>query len=281
MSLKIVKRGRPSKADIAARAAAAAPKKPKSDSQILTDLKLRFDMLSRLTRGAIAADIRAIVATGAPGVGKTYTVEQMLERQAKDKHVIVRGTLSAINLYMLAWQYRHAGNVIVLDDADDIFHDEDALNILKVLCDTSANRKVSYRKEAHQLKEADIPQEFTFNGAMIFISNVDFQKFVDEGKNKFAAHMGALMSRSLYLDLAIHDRNSLGVWVGHIAQTGRIFDRESVPMALRKPILDFIKDNRDDLRELSIRTLMKVCALAKANPTAWDKDARVLLVRSN
>ena len=223
MSLKLVRRGRPSKADIAAR---QTPKpKPKSDSQILSDVKERFDILSLLTKGTVAKNIRAIVVTGAPGVGKTYTVEQILNLQAKDKHEIVRGTLSAINLYMLAYKYRNAGNVIVLDDADDIFHDEDALNILKVLCDTSANRTVSYMKEAHQLRENDIPQSFEYNGAMIFISNVDFAKFVEDGKNKFATHMGALMSRSLYLSLQIHDRTSLGVWVEHIAGSCRIFDR--------------------------------------------------------
>ena len=277
MSLTIVKRGRPSKADLAAR----EQKKPKvrSDVEILSDLKERFDILSMLTKGAVAKNIRAMVVTGAPGIGKTYNVEQILERSGTP-HEIVRGTLSAINLYMLAYQYRHPGNVIVLDDADDIFHDEDALNILKVLCDTSANRVVSYRKEAHQLKETDTPQSFTFNGAMLFISNVDFQRFVDEGKNKFAAHMGALMSRSLYLDLQIHDRNSLGVWVAHIAQSGRIFDREDVPQNLRAPILNFLKEHRDELRELSIRTLMKLCGLAKNNPTNWTGMARVLLTRA-
>lgn len=277
MSLKIVKRGRPSKADLAAR----EQKKPKvrSDADILSDLKERFDILSLLTKGAVAKNIRAMVVTGAPGVGKTYTVEQILEHSGTP-HEIVRGTLSAINLYMLAYQYRHPGNVIVLDDADDIFHDEDALNILKVLCDTSANRVVSYRKEAHQLKETDTPQSFAFNGAMLFISNVDFQRFVDEGKNKFAAHMGALMSRSLYLDLQIHDRNSLGVWVEHIAHSRRIFDCEGVPQNLRAPILNFLTEHRDELRELSIRTLMKLCGLAKNNPTNWTGMARVLLTRA-
>lgn len=279
MSLKIVKRGRPSKADVAAREAAKAPK-PKSDSQILSDVKERFDILSMLTKGATAKNIRAMVVTGAPGIGKTYNVEQILER-SNVPHEIVRGTLSAINLYMLAYKYRHAGNVIVLDDADDIFHDEDALNILKVLCDTSATRTVSYRKEAHQLRENDIPQQFEYNGGMIFISNVDFQRFVDEGKNKFAAHMGALMNRSLYLDLQIHDRNALGVWVAHIAESGRIFDREDVPQNLRQPILNFLRDNREELRTLSIRTLMQLCGIAKGNPVRWESIARVLLTRSN
>ena len=236
-------------------------------------------ILSLLTKGAVAQNIRAMVVTGAPGVGKTFTVEQILER-SNVPHEIVRGSLSALHLYMLAYKYRKPGNVIVLDDADSIFNDEDALNILKALCDTSSTRKVSYMKEAPQLKEADIPQSFEFNGAMIFISNLDFQTFVDEGKNKYAQHFEALMSRSLYLDLRLHDRNELGVWVNHIASAGRIFDREDVPNHLRTPILSFLSTHRNDLRELSIRTLMKLCGLAKDNPARWESIARVLLTRT-
>lgn len=279
--LEIRRRGRPTKEMVLAREAAkvASAPKPRTDEQVLADVKERFDILTLLTKGAVAKNIRAMVATGAPGVGKTYTVEQILATSGRP-HEIVRGTLSALNLYMLAWKYRHAGNVIVLDDADDIFHDEDALNILKALCDTSSTRKVSYMKEAYQLKEEDIPPSFEYNGAMIFISNVDFQSFVDSGKNKFAAHMGALMSRSLYLDLRLHTRHELSVWVNHIAQNGKIFERENVPQNLRAPVLNFLNTHRDDLRELSVRTLMKLCGLAKTNPHNWESIGRVLLCKS-
>jgi hypothetical protein len=277
MSLIVKKRGRPTKEMVAARIQASKP--VRSDEQVLTDLKERFDILSLLTKGAIAQNIRAMVVSGAPGVGKTYTVEQILE-QADVPHEIVRGSLSAIHLYMLAYRYRKAGSVIVLDDADSIFNDEDALNILKALCDTSSSRKVSYMKEAPQLKEEDIPQQFEYNGAMIFISNLDFQTFVDEGKNKYAQHFEALMSRSLYLDLRLHSRDELGVWVNHIASSGRIFDREDVPEELRAPILNFLQSHRYELRELSIRTLMKLCGLAKDNPARWDTIARVLLCKT-
>lgn len=278
--IKVVKRGRPSKADIAARNAVKV--KPRTDAQVLSDLKERFDILSLLTKGAAAKNIRAMVVAGAPGVGKTYTVEQILGR-ANTKHDVIRGSLSAINLYMKAYEYRQPGSVLVLDDADSIFNDEDALNILKALCDTSAERKVSYLKEAHALKAdgKDVPQQFTFNGAMIFITNLDFQTFVDQGKNKYAVHFEALMSRALYLDLRLHTRHELGVWVGHIAENGRIFDREEVPRHLRPQILNFLTSHRETLRELSIRTLMKLCGLAKDNPTRWESIARVLLTRSN
>ena len=276
MSIRVVKRGRPSKSDLAARE--VKKPNPRTDAEILTDISQRFDILSLLTKGTTAHNIRAMVVTGAPGVGKTYTVEQILE-QSKVPHEIVRGSLSAINLYMLAYKFRKPGNVIVLDDADSIFNDEEALNILKALCDTSATRKVSYMKEAQQLLAEDIPKSFEFNGAMIFISNLDFQTFVDEGRNKYAQHFEALMSRSLYLDLRLHTRDELGVWVNHIAQNGKIFDRENVPQNLRQPILSFLNTHRNNLRELSIRTLMKSCQLAKGNPSNWEIIARVLLTK--
>lgn len=88
------------------------------------------------------------------------------------------------------------------------------------------------------------------------------------------------MSRSLYLDLRLHSRDELGVWVEHVAHAGRIFDREDVPNNLRQPILDFLTIYREELRELSIRTLMKLCQLAKDNPARWESIGRVLLTRT-
>jgi len=277
MAIVLKKRGRPSKADIAARSSPRVPK-ARGDTDILIDLKERFEILALLTKGAIAKNIRAVVVTGAPGVGKTYTVENILSNSGVP-HEIVRGTLSAVNLYKLGYKYRHAGNVIVLDDADSIFNDEDALNILKAFCDTSSTRRVSWLKESNALTEDDVPKQYDFQGAMIFISNLDFQRFVDEGKNKYAQHFEALMSRSLYLDLRLHNKDELGAWVNHIANDGRIFDREDIPTELRQPILSFLTTNRDNLRELSIRTLMKLCQLSKDNPRNWQSIARVLLTK--
>ncbi len=278
MSLIVKKRGRPSKADIMARTKSAPAR---SESQVLKDLKERFDILSLLTKGAVSKNVRAVTVTGAPGVGKTYTVEQILEQSSATKNTqfeIVRGALSAVNLYKLAYRNRKAGNVIVLDDADSIFIDEDALNILKVLCDSSEVRKVSWMKESNALKEDDIPQSFEFNGAMIFISNLDFQKFVDEGKNKYAKHFEAIMSRSLYLDLRLHSRDELGVWIEHVATSGNVFRREGLTEAQGKAVLSFLRSNRETLRELSLRTLIKAAQLVKTHNN-WQTMASVLLLK--
>lgn len=278
MTLVIKKRGRPSKADVQAR---TKQMDKRSDAEILSDLKERFNILTMLTSGAATKSIRAVTVTGAPGVGKTYTVEQILEHFKQKQNTqfeIVRGALSAVNLYKLAYRNRKAGNIIVLDDADSIFNDEDALNILKVLCDSSETRKVSWMKESNALKEDDIPQSFEFNGAMIFISNLDFQRFVDEGKNKYSAHFEAIMSRSLYLDLRLHSRNELGVWIDHVATEGKLLRREGLSDVQSAAVLSFLKTNRDTLRELSLRTLIKAAQLVKANKD-WQTMGKILLCK--
>lgn len=279
MSLQIKRRGRPSKAALAERAAKATVK-ARTDIEVLTDLKDRFDMLGKLTKGSLKANIRSMVVTGAPGVGKTYTVTNILENTPNATYETVSGAISAVELYKLGYRLSKPGNVIVLDDADSIFTDEDALNILKALCDSSPVRKVSWLKDSHTLRQDDVPQSYDFHGSFIFISNLDFQKYVDMGSNKYVTHFEALMSRSLYLDLRLHDRQAISLWIEHIATSGKLFVREGVKEEVGKKILGFIKAHRDDLRELSLRTAMKLCALAKTHPTEWERMGRVLLTRS-
>jgi hypothetical protein len=277
MTLKIAKRGRPSKQDMQAKQAAQSKARP--DTEVLKDLQERFGMLGKLTTGSLQHNIRSLVVTGAPGVGKTFTVEQILSAAGEQRFEVVKGAISAVNLYKLGYKYRKPGQVIVLDDADSIFTDEDALNILKALCDSSPVRRVSWMKESQALKDDDVPQSYEFGGSFIFISNLDFQKYVDMGGNKYVAHFEALMSRSLYLDLRLHDRQAVSLWVRHIATSGKLFQREGVSAEVGDKILNFIQQHRDSLRELSIRTLMKTVQLAKSQPKDWEVMARVLLTR--
>jgi hypothetical protein len=133
-------------------------------------------------------------------------------------------------------------------------------------------------KESNALIADDIPQSFEFSGAMMFISNLDFQRFVDEGKNKYAQHFEALMSRSLYLDLRLHTRNELGVWIEHIAKSGNIFIREGLTSDQGAAVLTFLRTHRDTLRELSLRTLLKTSQLVKTHAN-WETMARILLTK--
>jgi len=272
-------RGRPSKLVLAERAAVLRKMTaPRDDAEVLKDLVMRFGMLDKLTRGCISNDIRSMSVVGAPGVGKTFTVESILENTPDLKYEIVKGGLSAVELYKMGYRNRRPGSVVIIDDADSIFSDEEGLSILKAMCDSSSTRRVSWMKDSSTLREDDVPQTYDFQGSFIFISNIDFQRYIDTGGNKYVVHFEALMSRSLYLDLRVHDRQAISLWVEHVATHGKMFAKENVSEAVGRDILAFLKKNRDDLREYSLRTAVKLCGLAKSHHD-WKDMAQVLLCR--
>ena len=58
-----------------------------------------------------------------------------------------------------------------------------------------------------------------------------------------------------------------------------MFEREGITASKGREILEFLKSNRDELREFSLRTAMKVCQLVKSHPEDWSRMSRILLCR--
>ena len=271
MTLVIKQRGRPPKN--------AKKTDNRPDHEVMEDLKFRFSMLGRMSEASASQNIRSLVVSGAPGIGKTYQVQKTLEDLGVN-FVSIAGALSGVELYKLGFENRHHGSVIILDDADGIFQSEDALNVLKAMCDSSPERKVSWLKDSATLRADEIPQTYRFNGSFIFLTNVDMAYHAETGKTKYAPHFQALISRSLYLDLKLHSRQAISLWVEHIATEGGMFKAEGVPEALGQDLLAFLKKHRDDFRELSLRTVLKMIQLVKTSPKEWQQMARVLLCKA-
>jgi len=274
------RRGRPTKEMVAERERLTLERaKPvMTDEEVLADIKSRFKMMDELTKACGRGDITAMVIPGAPGVGKSYTVTRALEG-ADVKFVRVTGGISAVELYALAYKYRAKGQIIVLDDSDSILKDEEGVNLLKALTDSSKSRTVSWRKQNASLASDEVPDWYYYRGSIILISNLDFQAIVDDGKSKAAVHVAALMSRSLYLETAVHDRRSLDLWIRHIAVEGKMLRVEGIDdEKLGESLLVWMSTNRDKLREYSLRTLHHLCTLVKMGG-GWKEAARLTLCR--
>ena len=86
-----------------------------SDESILNRLRDRFEILDDMTRAVKKGDVRAMIVTGPPGVGKSFGVEKVLARHdvfadvAQDgklkKYEVVKGAMSAIGLYSKLYEY--------------------------------------------------------------------------------------------------------------------------------------------------------------------------------
>jgi hypothetical protein len=274
-------RGRPSKASLEA-TRLALQETDETPQERVARIGERFTVMYRLAQGSITGAVRSLIVSGAPGTGKSHTVEHLLSTAAdRDliKYETVKGAISAVNLYKLLFRYSKSDQIVLLDDADSIFDDEDAMNIMKAALDTTAVRKISWLSESNALKAEDIPTSFVYEGSMIFITNKDFQGIVDFGKSKMAPHFAALMSRSIYLDLKLHTQNDLIAWISHLVSKNHILVQRGLDRAQEAEAIQWLHANVSHVRELSIRTLLKIADFMKTDPTNWETFAKVTLLR--
>lgn len=250
----------------------AEPTLELTDEEILADQRVRFENFHKITDALVAGAVKAVIAAGNPGIGKTYDVEDILERAAMDGKIKsfspVKGYAKPTGLYRLMWENREAGQIVVLDDCDSIFRDEIGLNLLKVALDTTKSRRVSWRSEKiFETEDGDIiPNEFEFNGSIMFITNLDFDKLVQANSN-LTPHLNALMSRSFYVDLHLRSTREMILRIMDVVETTDILSSLNLSQEKQAIIINFMKGNCNILRELSLRMLIKLGSIMQFSPT--------------
>ena len=247
------------------------------------DARLRntFSVLEKVANGVIGGHIRSVIVSGAPGCGKTYTLERCLDRGQSHGLInfeTIRGTMSGIGLYKKLYEHSDAGSVLMLDDCDKIFDDIEALNVLKSSLDTSKTRRVHWNKESRSLAEEGIPNSFEFNGAMIFITNIDFCSEIDAEK-KMTPHYKALVSRSIYVDLGIHSKREVLVRIGQVVFSPAFLRDNELKKEQAQEMMAWLTQNLAKIRLLSIRTILQLTSILKTDPD-WRSMAKALMLKT-
>ncbi len=260
-----------------------------SDDNIVDRLKNRFEVLREMTKAVKAGTVRAMIVTGPPGVGKSFGVEEVLSRddlfdtlgQRKPKYEIVKGAMSAIGLYSKLYKFSDSKSVLVFDDCDSILLDDVSLNILKAALDSSKKRTISWNTDSRVLRSEGIPDRFEFRGGAIFITNL---KFENVRSKKLQEHLAALESRCHYIDLQMDTEREKVLRIKQIVfqpeagQTGML-DAYDFDDATKNEVVDYIMDNKTKMRELSLRTVLKVADLRKSFPNNWQAMATVTVMK--
>lgn len=260
-----------------------APAEQESDEETIARLRDRFEMLEDMTKATKSGAVRAMIVSGPPGVGKSFGVEKVLGRHdliadlgdGNRKYDVVKGAMSAIGLYAKLYAFADKDNVIVFDDCDTVLLDDLSLNILKAALDSKKKRTISWNTDSHKLRAEGIPDQFTFKGSVIFITNI---KFDNVKSKKLRDHLEALESRCHYLDLTIDTEREKMLRIKQIVGDGMLTEY-NFSDEVHEEIIDFIDMNKKRLRELSLRTVLKTADLAKAFPDRWEAIAEQTLMR--
>ena len=158
-----------------------------------------LDDIYQISRKVAAGAFNSLMISGRAGTGKTYSVEKALADEGltiDDDFIMVSGAVSTIMMFKKMFQYRN--KVLVFDDCDAVFRDENGRNILKAALDTKKVRRISYLKksglvfdpkdfemdpegEFNMIENGMVPAYFDFAGRVIFISNLAKDKADPDG----------------------------------------------------------------------------------------------------
>ena len=259
-----------------------------TDEEILKRMACKFSILEKMTHAAVARQIRSMIVTGPPGIGKSFGVESVLERaylfqpetydiEAPPKFQIIHGSISALLLYAKLHEFRNEGSVLVLDDADKIFFDEESLMLLKAALDTSNRRILSWNKDSRLLRSKDIPDRFEFKGAVIVITNL---KFAYVRSKKLKTHLDAIESRCHYLDMELDTMRERLLRIQQVVRETGMLDRYCFTTEEQEELLNWVHINQTTLREVSLRTLIKASQLKVSFKDDWRMFASNTLIKS-
>ena len=256
-----------------------------TDEQIIERLQERFSILNEMTKAVKKGDVRAMIVSGPPGVGKSYGVEGVLEKddlfnklaERKPKFEVVKGAMSALGLYSKLYHYKDAKNILGFDDCDSVLLDDMSLNILKAALDTSSKRMIHWNTDSHLLRREGVPDSFEFKGGAIFITNI---KFDHVKSKKLRDHLEALESRCHYLDLTIDTTREKLLRIEQVVAECGMLDKYEFEPYQALEVVDFVKANVDRLRELSLRTVLKIADLKHGFPDKWKSVAEVTCMRN-
>lgn len=247
------------------------PEEGLTDQQILDRINTKFGVMDRMVDGMLNDKIRSLIVSGAPGIGKTFGLEKKVRKAHKEQHLeyaIIRGTCSAPGLYQALYHAKDGG-IVVIDDCDSVFGDEQTFNILKTALDTTNTRTISWRKQSAWVYDVNnedagvqevlgdrFPNEFDFEGAIVFITNLNFRAMAEKG-NKNSPHFKALLSRSMYLDLTLHSMRARIIRIKDVFINSMVKSM-GLTVAQGEEILDYVLANADRIDELSLRTMKHI-----------------------
>jgi len=266
-------------------AAKAAPAAEASDEEVMARIRERFEILDEMTKAAVAGDVRAMIVSGPPGVGKSYGVEKIVEAACLFDKIsgkrlraeVVKGSATALGLYQTLYKYSDRNCVLVFDDCDSILLDDVALNLLKGALDSGKKRKISWLSDSSVLRREGVPDSFNFNGTVIFITNLKFDKMKSQ---KLRDHLDALQSRCHYLDLTLDTMRDKILRIKQIANDGQLFEEYEFDAETQEEIIDFMTHNATRFREMSLRMAIKIADLRKSFPLKWKAMTEVTCMKA-
>jgi len=232
------------------------------------NINKRFEFVNKLVTMTGQKKAKSVIISGPGGLGKTYSVMEALTKAGlKDLSAIteydvgktfdtrkcfkfIKGYSTPKGLYRTLFENRNM--TLVFDDCDSVLRDPVALNLLKSALDSFGKRYISWNAETRG--DDSLPTSFEFKGQIVFITNVSLDR-LDQ----------AVRSRSMCIDLTMSASDKLER-MEEIAKSSSKVDA-----------LTFLKDRKDEISDLNLRSLIQVVNIADSGDKDWKDLAKYVI----
>lgn len=222
----------------------------------------RFSFLEQAVTMVAHGIQNSVIICGSGGLGKSYTVMNTLSKLGMQDNVkVVKGFSTAKGLYRLLFE--NNDSILVLDDCDSIWKDNNSLNLLKSALDSYETRVISWNAER---MDEDLPSSFIYTGKVIFITNLS-ESQLDQ----------AVRTRCLFIDVSM-TREEIIERMTVIAKSDEFLPMVSTEAKTKA--IEFIKKNIQAVRNISLRTLVNVSKIAENGNEDWEEMATYVVVNS-
>lgn len=221
-----------------------------------------FDELRTLVIMVINNVNPSLIITGRGGIGKTHTVMSTMKEfdLVKDEeYVVIKGASTALSMYKSL--FYNNGKIVIFDDCDSIFKDPDGVNILKAALDSYDEREISWLSKStydpatqSPTESRPVPNRFTFDGQIIFISNMPMDK-ID----------AAVRTRSYTIDISLTEEEVFNIMEKNLPNI-----LPNVDLSTKKEVFNFMKNEYKSTEETAnVRTLIKAIKIRLSGAPNW------------
>jgi hypothetical protein len=149
----------------------------------------------------------------------------------------------------------------VFDDCDSVLKGPGSLSLLKAALDSYSRRIISWRSDTH---DEELPNVFEFKGRVVFISNLASSS-LDQ----------AIISRSLAVDLSMTAKQKVERMRFLLNEQDFMPEYEK---QFKVDAMNLIAELCDEVKELSLRTLIQVTKIRKSSGANWKDLAEYAIV---
>ena len=251
--------------------------------QDMEDPDTLFGKMRDLTKVVSRGFRNSLIIYGGPGTGKTFVVTQTIKDEGLKKNqdwFLIKGKITTSSLYQTLFIHRK-GSLLLFDDTDSVWGDSDSANILKAALDSYDERTISWvsprttnvslmtddakeeyndtidvKLQSDPEAKIKLPSEFNYEGKIIFISNLPYEKFDD-----------AVLTRSAKIDMTITQEQMFMRMKSILPHLGS----KEVPVEAKEEILEFLQSvsRAGILNGVSMRTYVAAEDLYRSGLPNW------------